>query len=107
MLNNLDAVLLVVNSEEIKFGDGLHPAGVTRKEIQEIITPFIDKLETRDFFLSVHFDIYKDTDAESVLNEYEENGIHRVVLDLSRGDILPKERMKYLERLGDSIQNFK
>ena len=90
----------------IQYGDGLHPAGVTGKEIQEIITPYKDKLENREFFLSVHVDIYKNTDVESVLNEYEENGIHRVILDLSRGDVKPKERMKYLERLGDSIQSF-
>ncbi|MHA1198685.1 MAG: LLM class flavin-dependent oxidoreductase [Candidatus Heimdallarchaeaceae archaeon] len=91
----------------IQYGDGLHPAGVTGKEIQEIIAPYKDKLENREFFLSVHVDIYRDTDVEAVLNEYEENGIHRVIMDLSRGDVEPKERMKYLERLGDSIQNYK
>jgi len=48
-----------------------------------------------------------DTDVESVLNEYEENGIHRVILDLSRGDIEPKERMEYLEQLGDFIRKYK
>lgn len=78
-----------------------------RKKIQEIIAPYNDKLEGRDFFLSVHVDIYKDTDVESVLSEYEENRIHRVILDLSRGDIEHSERMECLERLGDSIQSFK
>jgi len=81
--------------------------GVTGKEIQEIIAPYKDKLENREFFLSVHVDIYKDTDVESMLNEYEENGINRVIFDLSRGDIKPKERMIYLERLGDFIKNIK
>ncbi len=91
----------------IQYGDGLHPAGVTGKEIQEIIAPYKDKLENREFFLSVHVDIYKDTDVESVLNEYEENGINRIILDLSRGDIKPEERMKYLEQLCDYVKNIK
>lgn len=91
----------------IQYGDGIHPAGVTGKEIREIIAPYKDKLEEREFFLSVHVDIYKETDVEAVLSEYEENGVHRVILDLSRGDIKPEERMKYLERLGDTIQKYK
>lgn len=90
----------------IQYGDGIHPAGVSGKEIQEIIAPYSDKLADRKFFLSVHVDIYRDSDVESVLSEYEENGVHRVILDLSRGDIKPEERMRYLERLGDSIQNY-
>lgn len=90
----------------VNFGDGLHPAGATGKEIQEIISPYKDQLEGREFFLSVHFDVYKDTDLESVINEYEENGIHRVVFDTTRGDIIPEERLNFLENLCDFVRAF-
>ncbi|MCG3221232.1 MAG: LLM class flavin-dependent oxidoreductase [Candidatus Heimdallarchaeota archaeon] len=90
----------------IKFGDGLHPAGATGKEIQEIISPYENQLEGREFFLSVHFDVFKDTDLESVINEYEENGIHRVVLDVTRGDIKPEARMSFLENLCDFVKKY-
>ncbi len=87
----------------IIYGDGLHPAGATGKEIQEIISPYKNQLENRKFFLSVHLDVYKDTDLESLFNEYEENEIYRVVLDLSRGDIKPEGRIEFLEQLTDYI----
>ncbi len=90
----------------IKYGDGLHPAGATGKEIQEILAPHKDELEDREFFLSVHVDIYKNTDLDALITEYEENGIHRVILDLSRGDIEPKERIEFLGKLGDFVRNF-
>jgi len=90
----------------IRYGDGLHPAGATGKEIQEILSPYENQLQDREFFLSVHFDVYSDTDLESVVNEYLENGINRIVFDLSRGDIKPEQRRDYLEILGDFVRNF-
>ena len=90
----------------IKYGDGLHPAGATGKEIREILIPYKEQLENRDFFLSVHFDVYKNTDLEAVVNEYAENGINRIVFDLSRGDIEPEKRREYLNKLSDFVRNF-
>ncbi|TFG11019.1 LLM class flavin-dependent oxidoreductase [Candidatus Heimdallarchaeota archaeon] len=90
----------------IRYGDGLHPAGATGKEIKEILSPYENQLQGREFHLSVHFDVYSDTDLESVVNEYSENGINRIVFDLSRGDIKPENRMEYLEILGDFVRNF-
>jgi hypothetical protein len=90
----------------IRYGDGLHPAGATGKEIQEILEPYKNQLQNRDFYLSVHYDVYSNTDLESVVNEYSENGISRIVFDLSRGDIKPERRMEYLEILCDFVRNF-
>jgi len=90
----------------INYGDGLHPAGATGKEIQEILAPHKEQLKDREFFLSVHVDIYKDSDIESLVTEYSENGIKRIVFDLSRGDIKPEERMEYLHTLCDYVGNF-
>ena len=90
----------------VKYGDGLHPAGATGKEIQEILVPYKNQLQNREFFLSVHFDVYKNTDLESVVNEYYENGIKRIVFDLSRGDIEPERRIEYLNKLSDFVRNF-
>lgn len=50
--------------------------------------------------------IYRDTNLEQLINEYEKNGIHRVIFDLSRGDIKPEERIEFLERLSDHVRNF-
>ena len=90
----------------IKFGDGLHPAGATGKEIQEIISPYKEQLENRKFLLSVHVDVYRNTDVESMINEYEEHGIDRVVFDLSRGDIKTEERREAMLQLADYISKF-
>ena len=91
----------------IKYGDGLHPAGATGKEVQEIISPYKEQLENREFFLSVHVDVYRSTDVESLISEYEGYGIDRVVFDLSRGDIKAEERREVMEQLADCISNFK
>ena len=90
----------------IVYGDGLHPAGASGQEIKQIIAPYQDRLNGRDFYLSVHVDIYRDTNLEKLVNDYEENGIHRVIFDLSRGDIKPEERIEFLERLSDYVRNF-
>ncbi|MHA1198842.1 MAG: LLM class flavin-dependent oxidoreductase [Candidatus Heimdallarchaeaceae archaeon] len=90
----------------IMHGDGLHPAGATGKEIQEILTPYNEQLKDREFFLSVHVDIYKETDIDSLVKEYLENGINRIIFDFSRGDIKPEERMEYLASLCDYVRNF-
>jgi probable F420-dependent oxidoreductase len=89
----------------IRYGDGLHPAGATGKEIQEIISPYKEQLENREFFLTVHVDVYKNTDVESLISEYEECGIDRIVFDLSRGDIKAEERREVLVQLADCISN--
>ena len=90
----------------LEYGDGLHPAGATGQEIKHILSPHQNQLEGRDFYLSVHVDIYRDTDFEEMINEYEENGIHRVIIDFSRGDIKPEERIDFLEKIGDFVRNF-
>lgn len=91
----------------IKYGDGLHPAGATGKEIREIISPYKEQLENREFFLSVHVDVYRNTDVESMISEYEEYGIDRVIFDLSRGDIRAEERREIMVQLADYISKFK
>lgn len=90
----------------IEYGDGLHPAGASGQEIKQIIAPYQDKLKDRDFYLSVHVDIYRDTNLEQLINEYKENGIHRIIFDLSRGDIKPEERIEFLEQLKDYVRIF-
>ncbi len=90
----------------IEYGDGLHPAGASGQEIKQIIEPYQNRLKDRDFYLSVHVDVYRDTDLELLINEYKENGIHRVILDLSRGDIKPDERLEFLGQLSDYVRNF-
>ncbi|MCE7742721.1 MAG: LLM class flavin-dependent oxidoreductase [Candidatus Heimdallarchaeota archaeon] len=90
----------------IEFGDGLHPAGASGQEIKQLIEPHQERLKGRDFYLSVHVDVYRDTDLELLINEYKENGIHRVILDLSRGDIKPEERLEFLGQLSDYVRNF-
>ena len=90
----------------IEYGDGLHPAGASGQEIKQIIAPYQDRLNGRDFYISVHVDIYRDTNLEQLVNDYEDNGIHRVIFDLSRGDIKPEERIEFLERLSDYVRNF-
>ncbi len=90
----------------IKYANGLHPAGASGQEIKQMLIPYQDQLEDRDFYLSVHVDVYRDTEFEQLINEYEENGIHRVIIDLSRGDIKPEERTEFLEQIGDYVRNF-
>lgn len=90
----------------LEYGDGLHPAGATGQEIKQILAPYQEQLESRKFYLSVHVDVHRDTDFEQIINEYEENGIHRVVVDFSRGDIKPEERVESLEQVGDFVRNF-
>jgi len=90
----------------MEYGDGLHPAGASGQEIKQMLAPYQDQLENRDFYLSVHVDVYRDTEFEELINEYEENGIHRVIIDLSRGDIKPEERIEFLEQIGDYVRNF-
>ena len=90
----------------IEYGDGLHPAGASGQEIMEILTPYQNRLKNRKFYLSAHVDIYKDTDFEQLFNEYEEYGIHRIVIDLSRGDINLDERIEFLVQIGDYVRNF-
>lgn len=90
----------------IEYGDGLHPAGASGQEIKQMLAPYKDQLEDRDFYLSVHVDVYRDTEFEELINEYEENGINRVIIDLSRGDVKPEERIEFLEQIGDYVRNF-
>jgi len=91
----------------IKYGDGLHPAGATGKEIQKIISPYKEQLEKRKFFLSVHVDIHRNTDIETLIGEYEEYGIDRIVFDFSRGDIKAEERREAMVQLAEYITKFK
>ena len=90
----------------LMYGNGLHPAGATGKEIQEILEPYNEQLKDREFFLSVHVDVYKNTNIESIVNEYVENRINRIVFDLSRGDIKPENRREYLVSLCDFVRNY-
>ncbi|MFX1512639.1 MAG: TIGR03619 family F420-dependent LLM class oxidoreductase [Promethearchaeota archaeon] len=90
----------------VKYGDGWHPNGMSGKEMTEALVPFKDELKDKNFILSIHQFIYKNTDLEEIVNEYKECGISRVVFDLTRTDIKNEERPEFFNKLCDFVKNW-
>lgn len=90
----------------LKYGDGWHPNRMSGKEMTEALIPFKDELKDKNFVLSVHTFIYKNTDLEEIVNEYKECGISRVVFDLTRTDIKIEERPEFFNKLCDFVKNY-
>ena len=104
-------IIIAGNSEfavkrAVKHGNGWHPAGITGKEISTRIDPYRDEIGNREFHLSVHMLLTKKDDLDSLVNEYAEHGISRIVFDFTRGNISPKNRRTYLKKLCDFVSKF-
>jgi alkanesulfonate monooxygenase SsuD/methylene tetrahydromethanopterin reductase-like flavin-dependent oxidoreductase (luciferase family) len=90
----------------ILYGDGWHPGAMSGKEIEETIRPFRNQIGQKNFQLSVHSFISKNTNIEEFVNEYAEHGISRIVFDTTRSDIPPDERKDFLIKLSDFVKNY-
>ena len=74
--------------------------------MEDAITPFKDQIGQKNFQLSVHSFISKNTNIPEFVQEYAEYGISRIVFDTTRTDIPPIERKKYLSKLCDFVKNY-
>lgn len=90
----------------IRYGNGWHPGAMSGKEMEDAITHFKDQIGQKNFQLSVHSFISKNTNIPEFVQEYAEYGISRIVFDTTRTDIPPIERKKYLSKLCDFVKNY-
>ncbi|MFW9772447.1 MAG: LLM class flavin-dependent oxidoreductase [Promethearchaeota archaeon] len=90
----------------ICFGDGWHPGALSGKEMEEKIAPFKDQIKHKNFQLSVHSFVSKNTNISEFVDEYANHGISRIVFDITRTDIPPNERKNYLRKLCDFVKNY-
>ncbi len=94
----------------IKYANGWHPIGgitpmgeIKGADIQNLLKPYEDKLENKDFQIWTR-NIMPNENFEEVTNELEEPNITGIIWDLSQGDPSTIESRK--EKLIDFVRNY-